>query len=287
MLKLTACAVSLALWTSPAAAQTLFFPDACAEIVFFAPCPSRPASWPNAAEPARPTPPSERAQKPSPEDSVFAEPQVAADGTVRVYLPPKPVRDFLEHPTPGHARAYRQWNAERLEKLLAAQAVLDQVSGVPSGISARTGASPRAEGTASAPSAPSTRQPTTPGVSRGPRGSPAGTTEVLYLLATWCPYCARQTPILAEFARAHSEIRIHGIALESEPDTIAPYAADLPFPIRQGTDDEKAAWGVRAYPTLLIFQDGAPTRRITGLTSLAALEQAVGIAGGPHPPSER
>jgi hypothetical protein len=85
---------------------------------------------------------------------------------------------------------------------------------------------------------------------------------------------------MAEFARVHPHVRVRGIAFDSQPETLAPYAAELPFPIRPGTDDEKAAWGVRAYPTLVILQDGRPARRITGLTSFEALEQAVGIPGG-------
>lgn len=300
----TSLVVALALWASPATGQMRFFPSACPDIVFFAPCPARLASSPDAAEPApaTPAPPTAHAQEPGRQESVFAEPQVGPDGKLRVYLPPKPVRDFLEHPTPENALAYRQWNVERLEKLMAAQAVLDQVSGVPSGLSAPLGASSRSEmvHASTPPSAaltlqpasrtahaspalsPSTREPTTqvafppPGRPRGP----AGTTEVLYLLATWCPYSARQTPIVAEFARAHREIRVSAIAFDSKPETIPPYAAGLPFPIRQGSDEEKVTWAVRAYPTIVILERGVPIRRITGLTPFESLKHAVGVNGG-------
>ncbi len=295
---------ALVLWTAPATGQPIFFPNACPEVVFFAPCPAPPGPGLRPSGPARSVPasPPEHAGPPVPEERLFAEPQIGPDGTLRVYLPPKPVRDFLEHPTRDNALAYRQWNRERLEKLVAAQAVLDEISGGPPGISTPSGASPRSEAVhGSAPGRPAptatagsgadetslawplpARQPPTP-VALPPverARDPVGTTDVLYLLATWCPYCARQTPILAEFARVHPHVRVRGIAFDSQPETLAPYAAELPFPIRPGTDDEKAAWGVRAYPTLVILQDGRPARRITGLTSLEALEQAVGIPGG-------
>jgi thiol-disulfide isomerase/thioredoxin len=295
---------AVVLWTAPATGQPIFFPNACPEVVFFAPCPAPPGPGLRPSGPARSVPasPPEHAGPPVPEERLFAEPQIGPDGTLRVYLPPKPVRDFLEHPTRDNALAYRQWNRERLEKLVAAQAVLDEISGGPPGISTPSGASRRSEAVhGSAPGRPAptatagsgaeetalawplpARQPPTP-VALPPverARDPVGPTDVLYLLATWCPYCARQTPIMAEFARVHPHVRVRGIAFDSQPETIAPYAAELPFPIRPGTDDEKAAWGVRAYPTLVILQDGRPARRITGLTSLEALEQAVGIAGG-------
>ena len=301
----TAFLAALVLWTAPATGQPIFFPNACPEVVFFAPCPAPPGPGLRPSGPARSVPasPPEHAGPPVPEERLFAEPQIGPDGTLRVYLPPKPVRDFLEHPTRDNALAYRQWNRERLEKLVAAQAVLDEISGGPPRIS-----TPSGPGRPSDAVHESTRQPTVPGTTRGssageaspafPPSSrhpvtpalalppveraqdPVGPTDVLYLLATWCPYCARQTPIMAEFARVHPHVRVRGIAFDSQPETLAPYAAELPFPIRPGTDDEKAAWGVRAYPTLVILQDGRPARRITGLTSLEALEQAVGIAGG-------
>jgi len=294
---------AVVLWTAPATGQPIFFPNACPEVVFFAPCPAPPGPGLRPSGPATSVPasPPEHERPPVPEERLFAEPQIGPDGTLRVYLPPKPVRDFLEHPTRDNALAYRQWNRERLEKLVAAQAVLDEISGGPPGISTPSGAPRRFEAVhGSAPGRPAptatagsgadetslawplpARQPPTP-VALPPverARDPVGTTDVLYLLATWCPYCARQTPILAEFARVHPHVRVRGIAFDSQPETIAPYGAELPFPIRPGTDEEKAAWGVRAYPTLVILQDGRPARRITGLTSLEALAEAIGIPG--------
>lgn len=287
------------LWASPGLAQPIFFPNACPEILFFVPCPSPPlpalrASATPALAPAQ-APPVLR------EESLFAEPQIGPDGTLRVYLPPKPVREFLKNPTRDNALAYRQWNMDRLEKLVAAQAILDEINGGTPGINTPSSPSrPSGAVDGSAPGRPAltpttgssaeeaslawplpARQPPTP-VALPPAGrarDPAGRTEVLYLLATWCPYCARQTPIMAEFARAHREIRVSGIAFDSQRETIPPYAEALPFPIRQGTDEEKAAWAVRAYPTLVVLQDGVPARRITGLTSLEGLEQAAGVHG--------
>ena len=291
--------VAFVLLASPAGAQPIFFPKACPEILFFVPCPSPPVPALRAS--AAPAPAPAQAPPLVREESLFAEPQVGPDGKLRVYLPPKPVRDFLENPTRENALAYRQWNSDRLAKLVAAQAVLDEVSGGTPGISMASGASrPSGAVDASTPGRPAltpttgssaeeaslawplpARQPPTP-VALPPAArarDPAGRTEVLYLLATWCPYCARQTPIMAELARAHREIRVSGIAFDSQRETIPPYAEGLPFPIRQGTDEEKAAWGVRAYPTLVVVQDGVPVRRITGLTSLEGLEQAAGVNG--------
>jgi len=276
-----------------------FFPDRCAEILFFGACPPRASSAGSRGIQASPalrgpeTAAAESGKRPAPEEheSVFAEPQRGPDGKLGVYVPPKPVREFLETPTPENAAAYQQWNLARLHKVLAAQAVLDELNGIQSGFSApgaQRGAGGATEGSEPDLGAPGTSPPPSGKTAGGPT-PPAGPwlasppragrgTEILYLLATWCPFCAKQTPIIAEFVRAHPEVPVVGIALDSRPETVAPYAEGLPFPVRPGLDEEKARWAVRAFPTIVIVRNGVPVGRATGLMSMQELEVAVGVA---------
>ena len=60
-------------------------------------------------------------------ESVFAQPIQTPEGNWMIYIPPKPVLDFLEAPTEDSARAYLAWKAEQAEKLKRAMQLLAQV----------------------------------------------------------------------------------------------------------------------------------------------------------------
>lgn len=97
----------------------------CPALVFFEPCPEAPATAapPIAVGAASPpaAPPAERAPASPPETSLWVEP--TEDG--RVYVPPRQVREFLEHPSPETAQAYLEWNTQRIRALQRATAVLE------------------------------------------------------------------------------------------------------------------------------------------------------------------
>lgn len=82
---------------------------ACTVLLFFAPC----SAIEDAPEDASPVParssrsgaaPTEAA--PSWVESLWAEPRSRGEAGGQIYVPPGPVREFLEAPTPDRARAY-------------------------------------------------------------------------------------------------------------------------------------------------------------------------------------
>ena len=107
----------------------------CLVIRFFEPCPDveeRGASVEPeriAREPAWLT---ERRRGPDPQtppvESIWAEPGRASDGGASVYVPPRPVREFLDAPTEERARAYLAWNQQRLDAIARATEVMKAVA---------------------------------------------------------------------------------------------------------------------------------------------------------------
>ena len=248
----------------------------CAEIVFFGPCsktappaPAPPSSTEGAgtAQPApKAVPTAPPAKPPQVEESMWAEPVRGPDGQLRVYLPPKPVRDFLDKPTPQNARAYLAWNQARMRQMDEAVNVMRDVAAQQFGIAAPgsvTVSAPR-----SAPGAPATRgtphllPPTPPllplpapesiQVQAPARGETATRPiSIVYAFATWCPYSRQQTPIINQLA-AHVPVR--GIAFDSKPEEVQALRPALAFPVLQGDAGLRERLGVRSYPTIFFYE---------------------------------
>ena len=70
--------------------------------------------------------PSQSETKYQPESIVdeWAEPVISPSDKISVYVPPQEVRDFLEKPDPGNAKAYLAWNLKRIKKFILAQELL-------------------------------------------------------------------------------------------------------------------------------------------------------------------
>lgn len=71
--------------------------------------------------------------------------------------------------------------------------------------------------------------------------------------AAWCPPCHAMVPILEAIARARADITI----------------------VTVDVDDARgvaSTWGVRAMPTLMLFQKGRPVAQLVGAQSRARLE---------------
>ncbi len=63
----------------------------------------------------------------APSESIWAEPIRLPDGRTTTYVPPRPVLEFLENPTRENARKYLDWQAERMEKMRKAAALLAEL----------------------------------------------------------------------------------------------------------------------------------------------------------------
>ncbi len=106
----------------------------CKKIVFFAECKEESGKLtekPGKTQPVNPRQSDKEQEQPkviSPQESLWIEPVISPDGSIRYYVPPKIVLDFLEDPTEKNAKRYLEWNKEKLRKINAAQEVLNQIA---------------------------------------------------------------------------------------------------------------------------------------------------------------
>jgi thioredoxin 1 len=78
--------------------------------------------------------------------------------------------------------------------------------------------------------------------------------------ATWCPPCRMLAPVLAELAAEHADrLRVVKLDMDVNPMSVARY-------------------GVRAAPTMLVFERGEPVRMIVGAKPKAALVRELGLS---------
>jgi thiol-disulfide isomerase/thioredoxin len=206
-----------------------------------------------------------------------------------MYVPPKAVREFLEAPTAERARAYLAWNQARLRAIAQATEVLRLVTGSETtgtdAVDARTPGSPTAGCAAPATNAGRALPATgsvdllagVPGAAADPRLASSGV-SVLYAFASWCPYSARQTPLVAAWARSRPDVPVTGWLLDSPPGAAAQLDG-IPFPVHAGTPALRERLGVRSYPTLLVVKDGVAVERLAGLTPMARLEAVIRALG--------
>lgn len=152
-------------------------------------------------------------------------------------------------------------------------------SPAPALVRAAAPAAPQATCAPPPASAPGPGVPDAPGALRtvpvalGTNGSPAPQARLaaLYVFATWCPYSARMTPVVAAWARRHPEVAVLGVAMDSPPDEIAALPP-LGFPVQPGSQALKQRLGIQAYPTLIVFRGGTPVYTRQGLSTAAELE---------------
>ncbi len=89
----------------------------------------------------------------------------------------------------------------------------------------------------------------------------AGKPAVLSFWTTWCPYCARQTPVLVEAHRRYGPqgIQFAGIDVKEEPSVVEAYvrANGISYPIGLDRDGQiAAAYRVSGFPTTYFLDAG-------------------------------
>lgn len=77
--------------------------------------------------------------------------------------------------------------------------------------------------------------------------------------ATWCGPCQMLSPLIAELADAHPEIKVLRIDVDENPDLAGQFF-------------------IRSIPTLLLFENGEKKDERLGFMPKPALERFVGIA---------
>jgi hypothetical protein len=178
-------------------------------------------------------------------ESVWAQPVQTPDGSWMLYVPPKPVLDFLENPTEGTAKAYLAWKGEQAEKLARAMALLGQVK------AANTNPAKVEVVPAEA----------------GPEGDQAARSVTLvYFKKPSCPHCISQDQVLTQWLPRHPEIRTEPVLPGERPELWK-------------------AYGVRGTPTLVLRSEAGKEEVLVGMTPQPQLEAAIRRVVQPNPPA--
>jgi thiol-disulfide isomerase/thioredoxin len=265
---------------------------ACPVLVFFGTCPILEDARDEAATgPERP-PRSSAGQTgagPPPVESPWAEPRSGIEAGGQVYVPPRPVREFLEAPTPERARAYLTWNQERLRAIGRAAEVLRLVTASETGIGDRS-AEAATRGPTAGCAVPAASvdgaTPTTgdegplPGLLVAPADSQRTSHRitVIYAFASWCPYSAHQTPLMVVWARSRPDVPVTALLFDSPPGAATQFNG-LPFPVHAGSRALRERLSIQSYPTILVVKDGVVVERLAGPTPATRLEEVTRALG--------
>ena len=72
--------------------------------------------------------------------------------------------------------------------------------------------------------------------------------------AVWCGPCKMQSPIVDAFAKAHADVRVGKVNVDEQQDLAARF-------------------GIMSIPTLILFRDGQPVKKMVGLSSMEEIEE--------------
>lgn len=78
--------------------------------------------------------------------------------------------------------------------------------------------------------------------------------EILDFYADWCGPCQMMKPVVAEFEKAHPDIRIQSINIDEEEELVEKY-------------------GVSSIPCLVFMKDEKEIDRIVGVTTIKKMEK--------------
>jgi hypothetical protein len=178
-------------------------------------------------------------------ETVWAQPIRTPDGNWMLYVPPKPILDFLENPTEETGKAYLAWKSEQAEKLGRAMSLLARLK----------------EAGPGAPKGEDAPEASDPGQKAAPR---PGT--LIYFKKPSCPHCVSQDAVLALWLPKHPDLRLQVVLPDEQPELWKAYA-------------------VRGTPTLVLRSGVGKGEVLVGLQSDAQLEAAISRSVGPgvHP----
>lgn len=147
-------------------------------------------------------------------ESIWAEPIRMPDGRISVYVPPRPVLEFLESPSEDSGRAYLAWQKARMEKISRASEILGRLA--QESRPAESRAAPRNSPENSPPAnVPSERQVLAV-AARPDLAIPSGTAEILYFKKDGCPHCRREDAAIAELVKERPDVKVRVITPEQE-----------------------------------------------------------------------
>lgn len=93
------------------------------------------------------------------------------------------------------------------------------------------------------------------------RGKPT----VAIVWASWCGPCRKELPLLAEFAKTQSRVRVLGIGWKDQPSALQAYARDAQLPFATVVDRDAAigaALNINSQPTLVLIDSSGSVTHI-------------------------
>jgi len=162
--------------------------------------------------------------------SDWAEPIISPSGSVTIYVPPQEVRDFLEKPDPANAKAYLEWNINRIKKIIQAQTLLAKEA-------KKLGIGEDLNLAASSSSATGLID------TANLKGN-----HLFYFMLKGCPACHEETKIIEDIYLNHPEIKIEAFADGFSDKELE----DFIFPTRQDNGMSQYL-KISSYPAILAF----------------------------------
>ena len=175
--------------------------------------------------------PSQSETKHQPESIVdeWAEPVISPSDKISVYVPPQEVRDFLEKPDPGNAKAYLAWNLKRIKKFILAQELLAKEA-------KELGYMEEARSSLESDS------------SVGIKDLKSGVSYLFYFMLKGCPTCEKESKIIEDIYLNHPEIRIEAFAKGFSDRELEEFR----FPARQD-NGMSSLFKINSYPSIAVF----------------------------------
>jgi hypothetical protein len=174
-------------------------------------------------------------------ETVWAQPVRTPDGAWMLYVPPKPILDFLENPTEETAKAYMAWKSDQAQKIGRAMLLLGRLK----------------------------EKDATRELGKGDAGEaspeePDGTAPTLiYFKKPTCPHCVSQDAVLAQWLPKHAGIRLGVVLPEERPELWKAYGVrgTPTLVLRSGTGKEEVLVGLKTEPELdaALKRIGAPS----------------------------
>lgn len=175
---------------------------------------------------------SQRPRPERPDENIWAEPMMGADGTVTYKIPPMPVMKVLQDPSGANVKDYIDWNDKRSAAISRATEAIQQYAA----------ASIKAQ------------------IDKDKIDS------VEFYFQPECSFSKAQAPILQQLANKLGQDKVVGFAMNvASSQSLLQFIAETGITFKVvGGDQRGAEAGVTAWPTMLVRTVSGKVRRIDG-----------------------
>ncbi|QAT16696.1 hypothetical protein BU251_02590 [Candidatus Velamenicoccus archaeovorus] len=179
-------------------------------------------------------------------ENEWAEPVISPSGKMTIYLPPKEVRDFLDKPDPENAKAYLEWNLNRIRKFIRAQEMLAK--------EARILGQPRGRDNLTDTDSQKTGSSTSIAGDALPQGD-----YLFFFMLKGCPVCQKEARVVENIYLTHPEIKVQAFAVGYSDDDLREFM----FPATQDRG-MSTLFKVNSYPAIALFNSKREKYFISG-----------------------